>query len=196
MVLPFYKQTQTQKCLAFEWKAMLRMNEWVNTPKLPQTLSQQHIIHNHKDGNLTFSTPLQKRLQHNPSTLTTMSKIIAPLGILILIHSAYSCLHYRSILTSSIGVTIDEDFLLEKGYNPQASKPPLDVVVEVCIGFVLCLFGQMKAVGKFLPVVGSGMVPLRAPAHISRDFDLVSKTRAHVVAKARLERKKLWRNGE
>jgi len=105
-----------------------------------------------------------------------LTSIITPLGIITLLHSAYSCLHYRSILASS---TID---LLESGYtNYNPSKPPQDVVIECVIGFTLCLVGQIICAGEFLPVVGEGRREVRAPMHVSRDFDLFS-TRAGIIA--------------
>jgi hypothetical protein len=112
--------------------------------------------------------------------MSQSSRIITPLGIIILLHSAYSCLHYRSIISSS--ALLDHDFLLEKGYNE--ASPPTDVIIEVIVGFVCCLFGQILAVGNFIPVVGNGRVQLRAPAHVSTDFDLFC-TRAKVIAKAK-----------
>mmetsp|Transcript_8737 Transcript_8737/g.11010 ORF Transcript_8737/g.11010 Transcript_8737/m.11010 type:complete len:114 (-) Transcript_8737:318-659(-) len=112
-----------------------------------------------------------------------MSRFITTFGIILLLHSAYSCLHYRSILSSS---TLD-DFLLEQGYHE--SKPPQDVVIEVCIGFLLCLTGQIFSAGEFIPVIGSGRRELSAAAHVSRDFDMFC-TRQKIVAIARNERMK------
>mmetsp|Transcript_10086 Transcript_10086/g.14800 ORF Transcript_10086/g.14800 Transcript_10086/m.14800 type:complete len:113 (+) Transcript_10086:191-529(+) len=104
-----------------------------------------------------------------------ITSIITPVGIIAVLHSAYSCLHYRSILSSS---NLD---LLESGYtkyNP--SKPPQDVVIECLIGFTLCLIGQLIVKGHFIPVVSStGTV--KAAVHISRDFDLFA-TRAGIIA--------------
>lgn len=114
--------------------------------------------------------------------MSSTSRIITPLGIIILLHSAYSCLHYRSIISTS---SLD-DFLQEKGYN--VSSPPKDVIIEVLIGFICCLFGQLLQVGKFLPVVGSERVELRAPVHVTRDFDLFC-TRMKIVADAKKARK-------
>eukprot|EP00551_Chaetoceros_affinis_P009857 CAMPEP_0203662058 /NCGR_PEP_ID=MMETSP0090-20130426/162_1 /ASSEMBLY_ACC=CAM_ASM_001088 /TAXON_ID=426623 /ORGANISM="Chaetoceros affinis, Strain CCMP159" /LENGTH=117 /DNA_ID=CAMNT_0050524799 /DNA_START=57 /DNA_END=410 /DNA_ORIENTATION=+ len=111
--------------------------------------------------------------------MSTSSRLLTPLGIIVLLHSAYSCLHYRSIISSSAL----EDFLLEKGYNE--SSPPKDVVIEVILGFLFCLFGQVREAGEFLPVVGTGRTELRAPAHVSRDFDLFC-TRARIVADAKI----------
>ena len=105
-------------------------------------------------------------------------RLLTPLGIIVLLHSAYSCLHYRSIISSSAL----EDFLLEKGYNELS--PPKDIVIEVILGFLFCLFGQVSAAGNFLPVVGTGRIELRAPAYVSRDFDLFC-TRARIVADAK-----------
>ncbi len=115
--------------------------------------------------------------------MSQSSRAITPVGIIILLHSAYSCLHYRSIISSS---SLD-DFLLSKGYS--VSSPPKDVVIEVLVGFFLCLLGQIIAAGKFLPVVGSGRMELRAPAHVSKDFDLFC-TRAKIIAAAKKKNKR------
>ncbi len=115
---------------------------------------------------------------HQQYTMSRSFRFLTPLGIIVLLHSAYSCLHYRSIISSSAL----EDFLVEKGYSE--SSPPQDVVIEVILGFLFCLFGQVSASGNFLPVVGTGRIELRAPAHVSRDFDLFC-TRARIVADAK-----------
>jgi hypothetical protein len=86
------------------------------------------------------------------------------LGIVVLLHAAYSNLHYRSILSSS---TLD---LLQYGINP--TSPPIDVVLEVLIGFSLCLVATLIGSGPFTKVIGEGRDQIKAPLHISRDFDL------------------------
>lgn len=68
------------------------------------------------------------------------------------------------------------------------SSPPFDIIAEVLIAFAICLVGQICHAGRFLPVTGSGRVQLRAPGHVSRDFDLFC-TRAKVVAAAKHARK-------
>ena len=103
-----------------------------------------------------------------------MTKIITYLGIITLLHSAYSCLHYRSILASTNLDDIDLDL--------DPSKPPQDVVVECMVGFALCLIGQLFGSGsEFLPVIGEGRREIQAPAYLGRDFDLFS-TRAGIIA--------------
>lgn len=86
------------------------------------------------------------------------------LGIVVLLHAAYSNLHYRSILSSS---TLD---LLQYGINP--TSPPIDVVLEVLIGFSLCLVATLIGSGPFTKVTGDGRDQIKAPMHVSRDFDL------------------------
>jgi hypothetical protein len=86
------------------------------------------------------------------------------LGMIVLLHAAYSNLHYRSILSSS---TLD---VLQYGINP--ASPPIDVVIEVLIGFSLCLMATLIGSGPFTKVTGEGRNQIKAPPHISRDFDL------------------------
>ena len=107
-----------------------------------------------------------------------MTKLITYLGIITLLHSAYSCLHYRSILSTS---NLDETDL-----NLDPSKPPQDVVIECMLGFALCLMGQILGAGEFLPIIGEGRREVKAPALVGRDFDLFS-TRAGIIAGVKME---------
>ena len=104
------------------------------------------------------------------STLTTI-------GVILILHSTYSCLQYRSLaLAADI---------------PDTSSPPIDVIIEVLLGFIICLVGQLSC-GQFHQVrrgVASGSMLLGkiesqnsvsnqlkgeiiAPAYRTRDFDL------------------------
>ena len=104
------------------------------------------------------------------STLTTI-------GVILILHSTYSCLQYRSLaLAADI---------------PDTSSPPIDVIIEVLLGFIICLVGQLSC-GHFHQVrrgVASGSMLLGkiepqnsvsnqlkgeiiAPAYRTRDFDL------------------------
>ena len=104
------------------------------------------------------------------STLTTI-------GVILILHSTYSCLQYRSLaLAADI---------------PDTSSPPIDVTIEVLLGFIICLVGQLSC-GQFHQVrrgVASGSMLLGkiepqnsvsnqlkgeiiAPAYRTRDFDL------------------------
>eukprot|EP00557_Chaetoceros_sp_GSL56_P001362 CAMPEP_0176495550 /NCGR_PEP_ID=MMETSP0200_2-20121128/10716_1 /TAXON_ID=947934 /ORGANISM="Chaetoceros sp., Strain GSL56" /LENGTH=130 /DNA_ID=CAMNT_0017893435 /DNA_START=1469 /DNA_END=1861 /DNA_ORIENTATION=- len=113
---------------------------------------------------------------------SSFSNVFTSMGIVILLHSAYSCLHYRFLLTNT-GSTIDFDTLTtptitsstcssSNSINLDPSKPPQDVVLECMIGFFLCLLGQIMAKGQFLPVSGEGRKEVYAPVHVGRDFDL------------------------
>ena len=78
---------------------------------------------------------------------------------------------------------------------PDASSPPVDVVIEVFLGFALCLLGQLMC-GPFHEIrisVGSGSDggigkrcrgELLAPAYRTRDFDLFT-TRVRALSVAR-----------
>lgn len=105
------------------------------------------------------------------------NSILTTLGCLLIIHSAYSCLHYRSL-------TLVADL-------PDTSSPPIDVSIEVILGFVTCLAGQLMC-GPFhkVRVIGGpllGGLPqskksgnshgyiqgeIVAPIYRTRDFDL------------------------
>jgi len=96
------------------------------------------------------------------------------LGVILILHSAYSCLHYRTILLSAYNV-VD----LPSTYSPLS--PPKDVVIECFIGFILCLTSQLASITLHpIKVASQGSShELRAPLHRSRDFDLFFNTRAH-----------------
>ncbi|CAM8967840.1 unnamed protein product [Rhodiola kirilowii] len=63
--------------------------------------------------------------------------IVGALGGLVLAHAAYSTIHYRGLLK-----IMEEEF----------SGPPMNVVLEMIIGFVLCLWAAMTVSGKFLAI--------------------------------------------
>uniref|UniRef100_A0A6U3VAD6 Uncharacterized protein n=1 Tax=Ditylum brightwellii TaxID=49249 RepID=A0A6U3VAD6_9STRA len=95
-----------------------------------------------------------------------MSSFFTTSGFLLLLHSAYSCLHYRSLVASM-------DISATTSSSISTASPPHDVVVEVFVSFALCLVGQCLAVGPFLPVQSNKKKrELMAPLHRSRDFDI------------------------
>ena len=97
-------------------------------------------------------------------------------GALLILHAAYSCLHYRSILA-------DLDLLETE------AVPPIDVAIELVVAFVVLLAGELIGMGPLQSVEvllssnddaaangGSSKPPTRrnlvAPAHKTRDFDV------------------------
>ncbi|KAL6987370.1 hypothetical protein U1Q18_013119, partial [Sarracenia purpurea var. burkii] len=64
--------------------------------------------------------------------------VVGVLGVLILSHAAYSTIQYRSLLKIT-----EEDF----------SAPPLNVVVELILGLVLCMWAALTVPGKFLSIL-------------------------------------------
>ena len=89
------------------------------------------------------------------------SSILTGLGALCMVHAAYSCLHYRSIL---LDLDLEGNFAI----------PPVDVYVEVGISFMVLLLGQLAGAGSFqsVEVFAKGHRPLVAPVYRTRDFDI------------------------
>ena len=101
-------------------------------------------------------------------------------GVILILHSAYSCLQYRSILSAAV---VD----LPASYDP--AKPPLDVVIECLIGFVSCLLGKILETGPYQAVIsGTGDKRRSAPLYETRDFDLYH-TRAKIVFQSKKGKK-------
>mmetsp|Transcript_2176 Transcript_2176/g.3232 ORF Transcript_2176/g.3232 Transcript_2176/m.3232 type:complete len:102 (+) Transcript_2176:95-400(+) len=83
------------------------------------------------------------------------SSIFTFTGLLLVLHSAISCLHFR-------GLVADLDLV-------ETIPTPLDVQVEVLLGFLLCLTGQLISVGPLRNIKTAASVT--APIYITRDFD-------------------------
>ncbi|XP_011094614.1 membrane magnesium transporter [Sesamum indicum] len=64
--------------------------------------------------------------------------IVGVVGVLILSHAAYSTIQYRSLLKIT-----GEEF----------SGPPINVLVELIAGPVLCLWAALTVPGKFLSIL-------------------------------------------
>jgi len=110
------------------------------------------------------------------------NSLITTIGVMLILHSAYSCLQYRSLaLIADLSDT---------------SSPPLDVIIEVFLGFIICLVGQLMC-GQFHQVRVSsgsllGSIPkssdrrreIIAPSYRTRDFDLFNtRMKALCIAK-------------
>mmetsp|Transcript_11428 Transcript_11428/g.32901 ORF Transcript_11428/g.32901 Transcript_11428/m.32901 type:complete len:140 (-) Transcript_11428:514-933(-) len=112
-------------------------------------------------------------------------------GALMIVHAAYSCMHYRSLLqdmdllsdtaaaaTASSSSTAAESLSsAESAAATEASImmiPPIDVYVELALAFGLLLVGELIGMGPLQSVElsGSKRTPLAAPAHRTRDFDI------------------------
>ncbi|EEF42921.1 membrane magnesium transporter isoform X2 [Ricinus communis] len=63
--------------------------------------------------------------------------IIGAFGTLILAHAAYSTIQYRGLLK-----IMEEEF----------AGPPMNVVIELLLGLVLCMWAALTAPGKFLSI--------------------------------------------
>lgn len=114
--------------------------------------------------------------------MIAMSQIIMATGIVLVLHSAFSCLHYRELLRD-----LEESGLQETDlqYTSAAALPlpPMDVWIEVFSGAMLILFSELIRTGSSLqPVTSKGGFrsrPIVAPGYRSRDFDIyTSRARA------------------
>ncbi|WCJ34491.1 hypothetical protein M5689_015800 [Euphorbia peplus] len=63
--------------------------------------------------------------------------VIGTFGVLILAHAAYATSQYRGLLK-----IMEEEF----------SGPPTNVVVELLLGLVLCMWAGLTVPGKFLSI--------------------------------------------
>jgi Membrane magnesium transporter len=105
--------------------------------------------------------------QHPFQTMPSLSLFLSVTGVVLMLHSAYSCMHYRSLLQ-------DMD-LLQDNNNNKYPIPPMDVYVEVALSFVMILLGELLSMGKLQSVdvfSTSKRQPLMAPPYRSRDFDI------------------------
>ncbi len=85
--------------------------------------------------------------------LSKMSFACICSGVLLILHSAYSCLHYRGLVKEFTEVAI----------------PPFDVKIEVCLGFLLVLAGQLMSTGPLRTVMGNCRT--RILQYKTREFD-------------------------
>jgi hypothetical protein len=112
---------------------------------------------NEEGGQTFYSSRVQYKAQM-ALTMLTISTMTTCAGSVFILHSAYSCLHFRSLMQ---GATLG---------------PPPDVVIEVLLGFALCLIGASLYVGPLLPTRSSNSsskdFELVAPPYRSRDFVL------------------------
>lgn len=91
-------------------------------------------------------------------------------GSLLLLHAAYSCLHFKSLLQ-------ELEIPFESGAAGSRQVPPPDVYVECAFGLVVLFVGQLlgPGAGAWQPCVTAGTTKRRslaAPAFKSRDFDV------------------------
>ena len=101
--------------------------------------------------------------------MPSISFVLKATGALLMLHAAYSCMHYRSILQ-------DLDLLEIRAGTPS------DVYAEVAVSFFLVLLGELIAMGplqsvEVLTTTSGGTEkkqPLVAHPHKTRDFDVYS----------------------
>ena len=118
--------------------------------------------------------------------MPSISFLLKGTGALLMLHAAYSCMHYRSILmdldlldstTTASSSSVSET----TAASDTVAVPPMDVYIELALAFGLLLLGELLGMGplqsvELLSTSSSGIShkPLVAPAHKTRDFDIYS----------------------
>jgi hypothetical protein len=119
------------------------------------------------------------------------------LGLLLLGHAAFSCWHYRTSLLILLEEADETTSIADNAATPTdwKSPPPVDVIWELVIAFVLCLLTQigpstLRPVGLVKSSSSSSKTKktnittrTKAPLYQSREFDLYA-TRAKALAVA------------
>jgi hypothetical protein len=119
-------------------------------------------------------------------------------GSALILHSAYSLLHYRELLQelqdSAVGTSASVSYSSSSTTSDASSsllllaQPPdlpSDVIIEVVVGFTALLISEMIRPGSALRPIASTSggtphqqrQPVVAPVYVSRDWDIYS-TRA------------------
>lgn len=99
-------------------------------------------------------------------------------GTILLLHAAYSCLHFKALL-QELDISLDDED------DGSRRVPPPDVVVECALALVVVLVGQLLQSGSaWQPCIttnaGEKRRPLAAPAFQTRDFDVYSDRAAAI----------------
>mmetsp|Transcript_5046 Transcript_5046/g.5839 ORF Transcript_5046/g.5839 Transcript_5046/m.5839 type:complete len:134 (+) Transcript_5046:57-458(+) len=116
-----------------------------------------------------------------------IAMILKGTGAVLMLHAAYSCMHYRSMLqdldllsSSDTTTTTNDDTTTTTSVNDSSTTkmmiPPVDVYIEVVLAFSLILAGVLLATGALQSVElfnsNSKHKSLAAPAYRTRDFDI------------------------
>ena len=68
-------------------------------------------------------------------------------GGVLIIHAAYSTVHYKELVKEA-GVT-------------NVSLPPADAVLEIIVGYLICMFGILSTAGSFTPIRSTEQIASR-----------------------------------
>jgi hypothetical protein len=94
-----------------------------------------------------------------------VAKALFAIGAVLIIHAAFSCLHYRSLL---------KELGEEDASSASHKLPPNDVWVQVIVGYLMVLLSELLRGGRSLRLINSvdQSRPLAAPVYRTRDFDI------------------------
>jgi len=110
---------------------------------------------------------------------TMLGRAITCIGVLAILHAAFSFVHYKEFMRTAGGATSGSGGLL--------FELPFDVVVEAGLGFLLCLVGALAGAGKMEPARStSGLTDTTFDFHMNRaDFNLFNHRGAALRARLR-----------
>mmetsp|Transcript_46486 Transcript_46486/g.88768 ORF Transcript_46486/g.88768 Transcript_46486/m.88768 type:complete len:108 (+) Transcript_46486:179-502(+) len=95
-----------------------------------------------------------------------MDRIIMFVGIAFLLHAAYATINYRTHL---------------KLHHLEFDRPPLQVLIEVVIGTLLCLWNGLNVAGDFIEIKSAMMDEISEQLDFRSDFaDLYNRKHAFI----------------
>ena len=126
------------------------------------------------------------------TAVTMLSTSCTVLGTMLLLHAAYSCLHFKALL-QELDIPLDDT----TNNNTIGTRiPPSDVVVECVLGLLMIFVGQLLESGgsPWQPCMTTTTTsttttktsstrrrrPLAAPAFRTRDFDIYADRAAAI----------------
>ncbi|KAF5475824.1 hypothetical protein F2P56_007590, partial [Juglans regia] len=86
----------------------------------------------------SFSPRRSEKITESVSVEMGLGFVVGVFGVLILAHAAYSTIQYRGLLKIT-----EEEF----------SGPPMNVVAELLLGLVFCMWAGLTVPGKFLSIL-------------------------------------------
>lgn len=134
----------------------------------------EHIENNERNRQIKrlkttrlFSFEVENNFRCVKYNSMSTSTVLLFSGSMLVLHAAYSCLHYRELFTDleESGQIVTE--------TVSSSSPPVDILIELVLAFLMVLSAELLREGSGLHPVTSlkRKNPLVAPSYVSRDFD-------------------------
>mmetsp|Transcript_7269 Transcript_7269/g.9696 ORF Transcript_7269/g.9696 Transcript_7269/m.9696 type:complete len:110 (+) Transcript_7269:101-430(+) len=90
-----------------------------------------------------------------------VSNLVSFIGVLLVLHAGYSTTHFKDLVLNSA-----------HGDISLVQIPPYDVILECCIGFVVCMAGVILSTKPLKPAVTQGSASKVINSVISPEFNV------------------------